>query len=147
MYEATVAAFRQAVEASDPSAVLDTVAPDIVFHNPVAFRPFEGRETFAFVVPKLLAVWQNLHYIAETHGDGLVGLIFNARAGSRAVAGIDLLRFNDDGLINEITVMVRPLSGLQALAAEMEAALSTGSRAEPALTPNSTAKTGEHLCR
>lgn len=69
------------------------------------------------------AIWQDLRYVAETRGDGLVGLVFDARAGTRDVRGIDLLRLNDDGLISEITVMVRPLSGLQALATEMEAAL------------------------
>ena len=30
---------------------------------------------------------------------------------------MDLLRFNGDGLVSELTVMVRPLSGLNALAA------------------------------
>jgi hypothetical protein len=127
MSEATVDSFRAAVEAGDPDGVLATVAEDVTFNNPVTFRPFQGRDAVAFVVPKLLEVWQDLRYIAELHGDGQVGLVFDARAGTRDVRGIDLLRFDDEGLIAEITVMVRPLTGLQALAKEMEAALSAGS--------------------
>jgi hypothetical protein len=50
-------------------------------------------------------------------------LVFDARAGKRDVRGIDLLHLDEDGLIDEITVMVRPLTGLQALAEEMKAAL------------------------
>jgi hypothetical protein len=121
-----IAGFCRAVEAGDADAVLATLAPDVRLNNPVTFRPFVGRETLAFVVPKLLEVWQDLRYIAELHGDELVGLVFDARAGTRDVRGIDILHFDDDGLIDEITVLVRPLTGLQALASEMEAALSGG---------------------
>ena len=121
-----IAGFCRAVEAEDADAVLATLAPDVRFNNPVTFRPFEGREPLAFVVPKLLEVWHDLRYVAELHGDELVGLVFDARAGTRDVRGIDVLHFDDDGLIDEIIVMVRPLTGLQALASEMEAALSGG---------------------
>jgi hypothetical protein len=124
MSEEAVAAFRRAVEAGDPDGVLATFAEDITFNNPVTFRPFEGREGLSFVIPRLLEVWQDLHYVAELNGDGLVGLVFTARVGSRDARGIDLLAFNEDGLIDEITVLVRPLTGLQELADEMQAALS-----------------------
>lgn len=128
MHPPTVPAFRQAVEAGDSDAVLATFAADITFHNPVTFRPFEGIDSLALVVPRLLDVWENLRYVGELHGDGLVGLIFDARVGSCEVRGIDLLRFDEDVFIDEITVMARPLTGLQALATAMEAALSSGSR-------------------
>jgi hypothetical protein len=126
MHDAQVAEFRRAVEAGDADAVLATMAEDVTFNNPVSFRPFEGRVVLAFVVPKLLEVWQGLRYVAELHGDGLTGLVFDARVGTRDVRGVDLLHFDDEGLIDEVTVMVRPLTGLQALAAEMEVALSGG---------------------
>jgi hypothetical protein len=130
MSEKTVAAFREAVEAGDPDGVLATLAEDITFNNPVTFRPFEGRETVSFVVPKLLDVWQDLRYVAELDDDGLVGLVFEARVGTRDARGIDLLRFDNNGLIEELTVMVRPLSALQELGKEMQAALAGGSSAD-----------------
>jgi hypothetical protein len=46
-------------------------------------------------------------------------LIFTARVGDREVDGLDLLRLDDQGLVTELTVMVRPMSGVQALAAAM----------------------------
>jgi hypothetical protein len=127
MHEEQVAAFRAAVEDGDADAVLVTFADQITFNNPVTFRPFEGKETTAFVVPRLLEVWKDLRYVAELRGDDIVGLVFDARVGDRQVRGVDLLGFDEDGLIAEITVMVRPLSGLQALSAEMEAALTRAS--------------------
>jgi hypothetical protein len=52
-----------------------------------------------------------------------VVLEFSARVGERNLKGIDLIRFDEQGLIVEFEVMIRPLSGLQALGAEMGARL------------------------
>jgi hypothetical protein len=46
-------------------------------------------------------------------------LIFAARVGDRQVDGLDLLRFDPDGRVRELMVMVRPMSGLNALAEAM----------------------------
>jgi hypothetical protein len=123
MSKETIAAFREAVEAGQAERVLPLLADEITFHNPVTFRPFQGRETLEVVVPKLLGVWQGLRYVEELHSQDRVGLVFEAHASARHVTGIDLLRFNGEGLISEVTVMVRPLSGLRALAEEMKEAL------------------------
>ena len=37
--------------------------------------------------------------------------MFRASVGNRELEGIDLLRFNEDGLISDFTVFIRPLSG------------------------------------
>jgi len=69
MPESTVAAFRRAVEAGDADGVLATLSDEVNFDNPVIHKPSEGRETMAFVVPKVLAVWQGLRYVAELRDD------------------------------------------------------------------------------
>ncbi|MNT94567.1 hypothetical protein D3C72_2362820 [compost metagenome] len=52
--------------------------------------------------------------------DGLsVVLEFSASVGGRELKGIDMIRFDEQGKIVEFEVMVRPMSGLQALGAEM----------------------------
>jgi hypothetical protein len=125
MSKGTIADFREAVEAGQADRVLALLADEVTFNNPVTFQPFQGRVLLEVVVPKLLDVWQGLWYVDELHGRDQVGLVFEARAGGRDVWGIDLLRFDAEGLISEVTVMVRPLSGLQALAEEMRAALAS----------------------
>ena len=50
-------------------------------------------------------------------GADVHALVFRADVGDREVEGIDLVRVNADGLIDDFTVFVRPLSGLNALAA------------------------------
>lgn len=39
--------------------------------------------------------------------------------------GIDFIRFDEDGLITDFEVMMRPMNGVQALAVEMGARLGT----------------------
>jgi hypothetical protein len=47
--------------------------------------------------------------------------VFAARVGDRELQGCDFLHENEDGLIDEFTVMVRPLTGALALADGMRA--------------------------
>ena len=46
-------------------------------------------------------------------------LEFSAVVNGKQLKGVDLITFNDDGLITEFEVMVRPASGLMALGEEM----------------------------
>ena len=111
--------FRELVESKDLEALPGLLAEDAVLHSPVTFRPFEGREAVAFVLGHVAQVFQDFRYVAEMERDGLTTLVFEARVGDRDVQGVDLVRVGDDGLIDDITVLIRPLSGLQALAEEM----------------------------
>ena len=40
-------AFRAGVEAEDLGAMVDALAPGVVFHSPITFKPFEGKEAVA----------------------------------------------------------------------------------------------------
>jgi 2,4-dienoyl-CoA reductase (NADPH2) len=48
-----------------------------------------------------------------------VVLEFSAKVNGKALKGIDLVQFDADGKIVDFEVMVRPMSGLQALGDEM----------------------------
>ena len=108
--------FRAAIEARDHTAMVDALAPEVVLHSPVSFKPFEGREAVAALFAVLLEVFEDFRYTDELEGPDVHGLVFRARVGDREVEGIDLLRDRDDGLIVDFTVMVRPLSAAIALA-------------------------------
>ena len=111
--------FRAAVERGDLDAMIAALAPDVVFHSPVTFRPFEGREVVGVVLGAVMKVFQDFRYTDELVNGDVRILVFKARVGDRDVQGIDLLRSGTDGLIEDFTVMVRPLSGVQALAQAM----------------------------
>jgi hypothetical protein len=109
-------AFRAAVEKSDLAAMVDALSPDVVFHSPITFKPFEGKQAVSTLLGVVASTFEEFRYTDELDGDGVKALVFEARIGDRQVQGLDLLRFDDDGLIEGFTVMVRPLSGAMALA-------------------------------
>ncbi|WP_426504937.1 nuclear transport factor 2 family protein [Dactylosporangium sp. McL0621] len=115
--------FRSAVEARDAEAMAATLADNVVFHSPVAFRPYEGKPMVAAILRGVLRVFEDFRYVRELGGaDGRDhALVFATRIGDVAVEGCDFLHLDENGLIDEFTVMVRPMSAAQALAAAMAA--------------------------
>lgn len=119
-------AFRSAVENADLEAVEAALHPDVVFRSPAVFKAYEGREATIELLRNVLEVFEDFRYIEElSNRDGTGhGLVFEARVGDKHLQGWDYLRVDEDGLITELTVMVRPLSGLMALAQAMAERLS-----------------------
>ncbi len=121
-------AFREAIEAAlagsgDFDAVERLLADDVVFTSPVAFKPYPGRAITAAILRGVGRVFTDFRYQREIVEGSQSALIFEATIGDTGVAvqGCDFITTNDDGLISEFTVMVRPLKGAQALAEAMGA--------------------------
>jgi hypothetical protein len=113
-------AFRLAVEAHSLDDMMAAFAADAVLHSPITFQPFEGREAIGQLLGILLEVFEDFHYTDELRApDGTTALIFRARVGERELEGLDLIRFDDGGLIRDFTVMVRPRSAIEALLREV----------------------------
>lgn len=116
-------AFRAAVEAGDLAAVEALLAEDVRFTSPVAFKPYPGKAITAAILRGVFRVFEDFRYVREIgSADGRDHvLVFEASVDGKAVNGCDILHLDDDGLIDDFVVMVRPLSGAQALAAAMGA--------------------------
>ena len=115
--------FRAAIERADLDAAVALLADDVVFHSPAVFKPYDGRDTVATILRTVFHVMEDFRYTDELDGDGVHGLVFDARVGDRSLQGIDLLRPDPSDQIADFTVMVRPASGLIALAERMGPAL------------------------
>jgi hypothetical protein len=116
-------AFRAAVEANDMDAVEALLAEDVVFTSPVVFKPYPGRAITAAILRGVARVFEDFRYVSElSGGEGREhALVFTARVGDRTLEGCDFIHLDEEGLIDALTVMVRPLSGAQALAEAMGA--------------------------
>jgi hypothetical protein len=118
--------FRQAVEARDEAAIQALLADDVVFTSPVAFKPYVGKPITAAILRGVLRIFEDFRYLREI-GDSNGrdhALVFEtgiAGAPGVKITGCDFLHLNDDGLIDEFMVMVRPLSGATALSEAMGA--------------------------
>ncbi|QLL07629.1 nuclear transport factor 2 family protein [Mycobacterium vicinigordonae] len=118
--------FRKAAESGDSAAIEALLADEVVFTSPVAFKPYVGKPITAAILRGVLRVFEDLRYVREigdSNGNdhalifetGLVGV-----PGVR-ITGCDFVHFNADGLIDDLMVMVRPLSGAKALSEAMGA--------------------------
>jgi SnoaL-like domain len=111
--------FRAAAEGKDFSKIDELFAEGATFRSPVVFKPYEGREAIALLLGAVAQVFEDFRYIEQVEtGDSAV-LVFEARVGDRQLNGVDVLRFDEADRIVEMMVMVRPMSGVQALAEAM----------------------------
>ncbi|WP_405884982.1 nuclear transport factor 2 family protein [Streptomyces sp. NBC_01136] len=115
--------FRKAVEEGDLAAIEDMLADDVVFTSPVAFKPYPGKAITAAILRGVSRVFTDFRYVREIAGaDGRDhALVFTAKVGDKELNGCDFLHFDEDGRIDDLMVMVRPLSAAHALSEAMGA--------------------------
>lgn len=115
--------FRAAVENRDTDAIEALLAEDVVFTSPVAFKPYAGRPITAAILRGVLRVFEDFRYVKEiANPDGRDhAFVFTATVDGREIQGCDFLHFDEEGRIDDFTVMVRPLSAAQALSEAMGA--------------------------
>ena len=118
--------FALAVSAGDHDAALATIADDVVFRSPAVHTPYEGKEKVDGILRLVATVFENFRYTNEWRDGATTILFFEANVGDRELQGIDILEENTEGLVERFTVMIRPLSGLLAVAETMRSRLGVG---------------------
>jgi hypothetical protein len=114
------AAFRAAVETDDVDAAVALFTEDVTFHSPVVHKPYVGREALRAILGAVTTVFEDFRYTGSYGADDGHVLRFSARVGDRELEGVDILR-GSDGVLTELTVMVRPYSAATALRERMAA--------------------------
>jgi hypothetical protein len=119
--------FRRAIEARDLDVAVALMREDVVFCSPAVFKPYEGREAVHRLLSAVIAVFEDFHYTREIGAADAQdhALVFETRVGDKQIEGCDFIHLDEDGAISEFTVMVRPMSGMLALAEAMKVQLST----------------------
>ncbi len=114
---------RQAAEADALDTVPALLAENVVFLSPVAFTPYTGRGMVTAILRAVTSVFEDFRYVSELSDlDGRNhALVFRARVGDREIHGCDFIHHDENGLIDEFTVMVRPMSAAKELACAMQA--------------------------
>jgi SnoaL-like domain len=118
------AGFRAAVEERNVDQAPELFHEDAVFRSPVVFKPYEGRDQVLKVLraaEQVLGVGDKFRYLhqLEDPDDRVAILEFATEVDGKQVEGIDKLTFDEDGLITELKVMIRPASALQVVGARM----------------------------
>ncbi|KAB0650851.1 nuclear transport factor 2 family protein [Acinetobacter bohemicus] len=119
--KASIKRWHEMLDTKDMSILNELLAEDVVFRSPVAFNPYSGKQVVFFILTNVIQVFENFTYHREFYTeDGLsVVLEFSANVNEKKLKGIDMIRFNENGQIVDFEVMIRPKSGLEALAVQM----------------------------
>ncbi|MGB3620860.1 nuclear transport factor 2 family protein [Ketobacter sp. MCCC 1A13808] len=113
--------WHRMIEQRDLSALSELLSPDVVFRSPMAHKPYSSSPVVAMILSTVIQVFENFRYHRDfAAAEGLdVVLEFSAEVNGKELKGIDMIRFDENGKIVEFEVMIRPMSGLQALGEEM----------------------------
>ncbi|SDT26509.1 SnoaL-like domain-containing protein [Pseudomonas sp. Z003-0.4C(8344-21)] len=113
--------WHEMIRTGNLRALPELLDAQAVFRSPMAHTPYPGAPVVSMILNTVVEVFEDFQYHRElASADGLnVILEFSARVGTKELKGIDMIRFDEHGKIVEFEVMVRPLSGLQALGEEM----------------------------
>jgi hypothetical protein len=115
---------RRALETKDAAAVEALLAEDVVFRSPALFKPYAGRDATMVFLRAAMETFEDFRYVRTFTEDSTAGgrghvLMFTASVGGREVEGADFVSLDDAGLVSEFRVMIRPMTGLIALAEAM----------------------------
>jgi limonene-1,2-epoxide hydrolase len=121
--------FRRAIEARDLDAAVALMRDDVEFRSPAVYKPYHGPEAVRTLLQAVMAVFEGFRYVREIGADPGSGardhaLVFETRVGDKQIEGCDFIKLDENGAISELTVMVRPMSGMLALAEAMKVQLS-----------------------
>lgn len=105
---------------------------DVVFYSPVVFTPQQGKEVTKLYLSAAASTLggegdgattgeRSFRYVTEIMQSNRALLEFESEMNGKYVNGIDLITCDDDGLITEIKVMIRPLQAINELHAQMKA--------------------------
>ena len=126
----SLARWHRMIATRDLTALAALLHPDAVFRSPVAHKPYPGAPAVTMILSNVIEVFEDFAYHRQfASADGLnVVLEFSAQVGGRELKGVDLIRFDEQGLIVDFEVMVRPASALAALGEAMGRRLAAAQR-------------------
>lgn len=109
----------------DATALPALLADDVIFYSPVLQAPQVGQPLTVRYLTAAMTVLGNasFRYVRQIVGPQEAMLEFVVELDGVAVNGVDLLRWNEAGLIVEFKVMLRPLRAIHIVSRRMLATL------------------------
>ena len=111
----TLAMWLAMVGKSDFLDLPSIIATDAVYHSPVEWHPYPGRDLVCLLVRTAAGVLEDFKYHRQFAGGDSAALEFSAHVGGEPLKAVHLLRFNDSGEIVDIDLLARPAKGVMAL--------------------------------
>jgi SnoaL-like domain len=117
--------WHRLVRTQDASGLDSLLAEDAVFYSPVVHSPQRGRKLAGAYLSAAFGVFFNpsFRYVREIIGPSDAMLEFETEIDGIQVNGVDIIHWNDDRLIDDFKVMIRPLKAINVIHQRMAAML------------------------
>lgn len=117
MTSPTMSHWHEIVKSKEAAALSAILADEVVFESPVVHTPQVGKAITFKYLHAALHVLNNdsFHYLNEWHAPMSAVLEFQSTIEGVVVNGVDIISWNDEGLITRFKVMVRPLKAVNKL--------------------------------
>ena len=117
-----LAGWHQLVRENNPDALDTLLDEDAVFLSPIVHTPQHGRAKSALYLRAALALLNNgsFRYVGEWTAQLSAVLEFEGVVDGITINGVDMIWWNDAGLITRFKVMVRPLKAVNMLHEKMK---------------------------
>ena len=120
-----LAHWHRFIESRDPAVLRAGLHPDAVFESQVVHTPQRGADLTAMYLMGAAMTLGNdtFRYVGEWRAERSVVLEFACEVDGLTINGVDMIWWDEAGLITRFKVMVRPLKGMEVLRARMAALL------------------------
>jgi SnoaL-like domain len=124
----TISTWHQVVKERNESALDQLLSDDVVFYSPVVHTPQPGKKITTLYLSAAFHVFINdtFHYVRELTTANDAVLEFEVEIDGIMVNGIDMIRWNEEGKIEEFKVFVRPLKAINLIHQKMAELLERG---------------------
>jgi hypothetical protein len=128
MNPSPIAAWHELVRTRNAKGLQDLLANDVVFHSPVVHTAQRGKAVTLKYLGAAFHVFfdDSFRYVREVAGPRDAVLEFEVQMDGLHVNGVDMIGWNDAGLITSFKVMIRPLKAVNLVHQKMAAMLQAG---------------------
>lgn len=124
----TIQRMQEVVAKGDESLIHELLAEDVRFMPPTYFSTWTGRAPVAAVLGHVGQIFSDFRYRRIMGSGNDWALEFQCKVGDLDAIGVDLITLNDEGLIQEFEVVMRPHKTIGALREAMMARVMTDPR-------------------
>lgn len=113
----TVALWHEIAQARQPERLNEILAEEATMVSPVVFTPQRGKAITQKYLAAAMHVFFNpkFKYVREFRGDHSAVLEFETEVDGKYINGVDMMTWNEEGLITEFRVMLRPLQAVHTI--------------------------------
>ena len=118
--------FADALASKDLDRYSAWFADDIRLYTPIHEEPVVGKQAAGQILPVVFSIFENFRYADIITGQQTHALLFRAEIDGISLEGVDYVRMDENGLVTEFNVMMRPLKAITALSEAIGAKMQDG---------------------